>query len=918
MRTTLLLSAVAVLAPVLRAQTAASRSSLTLITQAEGVSEYRLPNGLRIILYPEPSKQTVTVNMTYLVGSAHEDYGETGAAHVLEHLMIKSSRRFPDIWRELSNRTGPGDWNATTWVDRTNFYETFSASNGDDLRWALEMEADRMVNARIERRFLASEMTVVRSEYEASESTPQAALQIRMRNTAFLWHSYGHPTLGTRSDIENMPIERLQRFYRIHYRPDNAVLAVSGRFDEKQVLGWITRHFGPIAKPAAPLGKRYTVEPPQEGERLVTLRRRAVKVNIAAAGYHLPPASHPESGALMILYGILTDGPYSRLHRTLLATAKAGAIHPEFEAFRERSWMTMAAESPVGSAVTPDELSRALESAIESTATSDPPTDEEVQRAKASWLKAFDESLDHPAEFGVAISEAVSWGDWRLFFLQRDWVRAATTEHVRQAAAKYLRSTNRTSGLLIASDNPAQAEIPLPPDIGSMLKGYTGDAPVQPGEAFDATPASIEARTVYRATPGGMKLALLSKKTRGATVNAAVVLRLGNAEALTGMRAAARLTVGLLMRGTQGKTGQQIQDELDRLKAKVEIRGATGTSVYAAISTTSANLPAVLRLVAEVLRQPALPEEDLEQLRRQLITSAESRAGDSFQAGFAHVLHAVTPHAAADPRSQWTPAEEIEMLKAVTIESVRRFHADFYGAGTGELAVVGQFDPAVISSLAADLFDGWRSRVPYVRIENRYVEVGPSRIEIDFPGQENATYVAAVTTPVHYNHADFVASWVGSWLLGMGSGNGRLMKRVRIQEGLSYGTNTWLNTTAATWPSPWVVFAICAPENLNKTEAIIREEIDLALRDGFTSKELEDGRKSWLATRHLDFSKDDVLVNLLSTVLSLNKTFAWHVDIDREATALTAAQVTAVLRQHFKPERLNVVRAGDLAKVGKQ
>ena len=889
----------------------------TPVTRVEGVAEYRLPNGLRIILYPEPSKQTVTVNMTYLAGSAQEDYGETGAAHLLEHLMVKGSTRFPGIWQELSNRTGPGDWNATTYVDRTNYFETFSAKDENDLRWALEMEADRMVHAKIEKRFLDLEMTVVRNEYEAGESSPLIALQARMRNTAFLWHSYGHPTIGARSDIENIPIERLQRFYRMYYRPDNAVLAVSGRFDEKRVLGWIVQYFAAITKPAAALPKRYTAEAAQEGERSVTLRRQGVKVSIVAAGYHLPAASHPESGAAMLLYGILTEGPYSRMHRALLATGKAGALKPEYEAFRERSWMLIAAESPADSPITPDELKIGLEAEIEGLAKGGGPTEEELGRAKASWLKSFGESLEEPARFGVAISEAISWGDWRLFFLQRDWVRAATVEQVRDVAAKYLQAANRTSGLLLASAKPVEVVIPPAPDSGSLLKSYKGDPLIQPGEAFDSTPANIESRTVYGTTPGGMKLAFLNKKTRGATVHAAVVLRIGNLEALTGMRGTARLTAALLMRGTVRRTGRQLQEELDRLRAKVNIRGAAGTAVIASISTTSENLPAVLGLVAEILREPALPEKDLAQLQQQAITAAESKSGDTYEAASAQLLHGVTPYPAADPRSQWTPAEEIQMLKAVTMESVRQFHGNLYGAGTSEFVAVGQYEAAAISKLAAQLFDGWRSRVPYSRIESPYVEAGPSRREIDFPGQENATYYAAVTTPIHYNHPDFVAAWVGTWLLGMGSGNGRLMKRVRIKEGLSYGTNAWLHGTGFTWPSPWVLFAICAPENLNRTEAVIGEEVEMALRDGFTEKELAEGRKTWIATRHLDFSKDDALVHFVSTALSLNKTFSWHVDIDREAVALTAAQVTAVMRKYLKPERLNVVRAGDLAKAGK-
>ncbi len=188
---------------------AALPAGVQQLTSVEGITEYRLANGLRVLLFPDPSKPTITVNVTVLVGSGSEGYGEKGMAHLLEHMVFKGTPRHPNIPKEL-NEHGARP-NGTTSFDRTNYYETFSASD-ENLHWALDMEADRLMNSFIARKDLDTEMTVVRNEWEASENFPQAVLQKRILAAAYEWHNYGHIVIGARSDIEKVPIERLQAF----------------------------------------------------------------------------------------------------------------------------------------------------------------------------------------------------------------------------------------------------------------------------------------------------------------------------------------------------------------------------------------------------------------------------------------------------------------------------------------------------------------------------------------------------------------------------------------------------------------------------------------------------------------------------------------------------------------------------------
>jgi zinc protease len=266
------------------------------------------------------------VNITYLVGSRHEGYGETGMAHLLEHLVFKGTPRHPNIPQELTERGASP--NGTTWYDRTNYFETFAATE-DNLEWALDLEADRMVNSFIAAEDLSSEMTVVRNEFESGENSPFRVLLQRMMSSMYLWHNYGKSTIGARADLENVPIERLQAFYRKYYQPDNAILVVAGRFDEERVRGMIEETFGVIPRPDRTGEMRiwptYTLDPVQDGERSVTLQRVGDQ-QMAAAGYHVAPGSHEDWAALDLLSFILTDAPSGRLHEALVASGQATSV----------------------------------------------------------------------------------------------------------------------------------------------------------------------------------------------------------------------------------------------------------------------------------------------------------------------------------------------------------------------------------------------------------------------------------------------------------------------------------------------------------------------------------------------------------------------------------------------------------------
>src|SRR5215475_3090851 len=262
-----------------------------------GITQYDFPNGLKVLLYPDSSQPKITVDVTYLVGSRHEGYGETGMAHLLEHMNFIETTNGRKVKDELVAHGA--NWNGTTSDDRTNYYETFTAGE-DNLKWALSLETDRMVNVRFTKQILDTEMTVVRNEFERGENNPASILSERVASTAYLWHNYGKSVIGSKDDIEKVPVNRLEAFYKKFYQPDDAVLVITGRIDETKTLQMVADSMGKLPRPTRVLDQTYTVEPPQGGERFVTLRRVGEGQNVMVA-FHAVSASHPGAPAIQVL-----------------------------------------------------------------------------------------------------------------------------------------------------------------------------------------------------------------------------------------------------------------------------------------------------------------------------------------------------------------------------------------------------------------------------------------------------------------------------------------------------------------------------------------------------------------------------------------------------------------------------------------
>ena len=877
------------------------------VVSLEGITEYAFPNGLHVLSFPDPSKPKVTVNVTYLVGSRHEGYGETGMAHLLEHLMFLQTKTRTNIKQELTDHGAV--MNGTTSWDRTNYFETVNATD-ENLRWALELEADRMVNTRMEKAILDKEMTVVRNEFEMGENNPTNVMFQRMLETAYLWHNYGHLPIGNRSDIENVPIARLAAFYQKYYQPDDAVLTIAGKFDEPKTLQWVAETLGRIPRPGRTLEITYTVEPAQDGERSVTLRRVG-DTQALAIMYHAPAASHPDAAALEVLAGVLGDIPSGRLYKSLVDNKKA--VQAAMQNLELHDPGVMVAFAILRQEQSMDEARQALIKTVEDLV-KEPPSKEEVERQKTRLLKQIDLEMTNTQSIALALSEVISAGDWRLLFYGRDELKKVTEQDVLRVAKAYLKPSNRTLGEFIPTKTPDRTEIGAAPDLASTLKNYKGGEAISQGEAFDPSPANIESRVIRAKLANGMRLVLLPKKNRGGTVNVQLGLRYGDEKSVFGKDAAAQLAGAVLMRGTKNKSRQQIQDEMDRLKAEISVNGSA-TTAGAGIQTVEANLPGALRLVAELLRQPSFPENEFEQVRQQRLAGLESAKSEPQALASLELSRHLRPYPRGDSRYVGTIEEQIEDVKKVTLDEARKFYTQFYGGSNSELVIVGQFDPAAIQKLAAELFGDWKSPSRFERVPLPYTKVDAVVRKIETPDKQNALLAGGMTTRLSLDDADYAAAMLANRIFG-GTFSSRIVHRIRDKEGLSYGVNSGFNVNGMDDGAIFAMSAICAPQNLPKVEAAFREELTRALKDGFTAEEVAAEKKAWLEQLTVQRTQDGSLASTLLARERFGRTMKFDQNMEAKVPTLAVEQVNDAFRRHVDLAALSFVKAGDFKKAG--
>lgn len=894
------------------------------VTTVEGITEYQFDNGARLLLFPEPSRPTISVNMTVLVGSRHEGYGEAGMAHLLEHLVFKGTPTFPEVPKAL--RDHGANFNGTTNVDRTNYFETLPATD-ENLDFAIHLECDRLVNSFIKREDLMSEFTVVRNEFENGENSPQRVLSQRVQAVAYEWHNYGKSTIGNRSDIERVPIDNLQDFYRRFYQPDNVVLIVTGKFEEAKALEIATKYLGSIPKPSRKLNSTYTEEPAQDGERTVILRRVG-KVGSVMAAYHMPAASHPDWAPLSILASVLSEDKVGRLDKRLVEPGIATSASAFADSTHDPGLFMFQAQPAEGKL---DETENILLGIAENLGTV-PFTAEEVERAKVRSKRGYENTISSAASMMQALSSASALGDWRLWFLQRDRLATVTADDVNRVANTYFKVHNRTVGKFVPVDEPQRLSIPAVESIAAVVKDYKGGEAVAAGEEFDPTPENIDARTKI-ATIDGIQVAMLPKKNRGDTVNMTLTLRYGNEESLMNLSTAAGMLPSMMMSGTKNYDRQALRQKMDDLGVRIGAGGGAGGGrrgggrggrggggggagqLSFSIEAKKESIGDGIKLLGEILRNPAFSEEEFEQMRAQSLAMMSQMTTDPAMLANNQLSRALSDYEKGDVRYARTVEESLEEIKELTLDRIVSVYQDQVSSAVGEVAIVGDFEPEVaLKEIGAALKD-WNTSTRYERIE-RTAKKGLTGTKGDIvtPDKANAVFLAGLSFPLNEESDEDIPLELGNFILGGGTLSSRLGDRIRQKEGLSYGVTSSISIPSRGDDARFTINAITNPMNIDAVETAAMEELQRFINDGPTETELADAKKAYLEARKIGRASDGSIAGQLASNLDLGRSFAYIAKEEKQIEALTTKDVQAAFKKYIDPKKLVIIRAGDFKK----
>ena len=886
----------------------ASSQSPKKISEIEGVTHYRLENGCQVLLFPVPSASSVTINMTVMVGSRHEGYGETGMAHLLEHMLFKGTPNHGDIDAELKKR-GALEVNGTTDSDRTNYFETLPATN-DNLDWAISMEADRLVNCFLRTKDLTSEMTVVRSEFERNENSPFQILKQRLLASAYDWHNYGKSTIGNKADIEHVPVERLRDFYRKYYCPDNAVLIVSGKFDAEKALASATKHFGSLSKTKIPLAKSHTTEPPQDGERIVYLNRPG-DVPIVGVGYHIPAVSHPDFAAVTVLSQILDDEPNGLLYKSLVKNKTASSIMADVIPGHDPGMLLAYAMADKGQSIS--EIQSRLTSTIQSIANNGV-SKRDVDRAVAQLYKQKEDDQTDPAQFAMTLSDWAAYGDWRLYFVVRDQITKVSTGDVKRVARQYLKKSNRTVAIFTPTADPDRSEVPNSPDLEKIVDSYKGSTGISAGEVFEPTPENIAARITRGKLRSGVKYALLPRKTRGDRFHINLTLRYGTIKTLNDPKliAASELLAELLTTGTASLSYEKLQDRMTELKCEISTEGSPGELSFF-ISGRKENLEATLALLHDILRNPSLSKDELMFLQTESVVQYDSmKSLPNFLASIetSKRLTPVTPgnfHYVPDAN------ELINRIHSVDIAAIKTLYNDFLSGAHGELTAVGAHDNEVMLEKFNLMLANWKSNQAYERIPQPYFESKTESVTIETPGKSNAILIFGANLRCQSDDPEWAALQTAADILGGPSMTSRLMARVRENEGLSYGVGCDFTTEPLDGTGLLYLYAITSPANKDKLLKTVDQELTRFIENGVTQKEVDDSRTSYLNMMEEDLSDSVQLLDILHNYQANGRDESFLKKRITNMKNLTVKDVNLAAKKLLNDKKLVTVAAGDFA-----
>lgn len=895
----------------------------THVKTVGSIDEYTLTsNGLQVLLLPEHSSPTLTFMVTYRVGSKNEVTGTTGATHILEHLMFKGTtqrdRSKGNNVDQLLERTG-AKYNATTWLDRTNYYENLAS---EQLAAVADMEADRMRNLLLRDEDRRPEMTVVRNEFERGENSPIQSLYKEIYQAAFVAHPYHHSTIGHRSDIEKVSIEKLREFYNTFYWPDNATVSIIGDFQPDEALAIVKKSFGVYPRSPKPIPAVYTEEPAQTGARRVIVKR-AGQLGVVAIAHKIPAATHPDYAAVTLLSAILADGKNSRLYKAVTDKNLSTGVDADTGFNSDPTVHILFA--PLAPGVKHIDVEKAITQEVERLKR-DGVTAGELKAAVAKTLA--DAAFKRDGSFAVAgnLNECIAAGDWSLFYSLDEATQRVSVADIKRVANSYLNDDQSTTGWFVPTGS-----------IGATATQAAKSSALPSSGPYYYRPPGVEAPGVTVATAAGAAAGagLVAKIAPNARVNKiagidviaypmgvkdVVTLRAtlpaGRALAGSGNPSIPMLTGMLLDQGTRKQDKFAIAEKLEAVGASIHFRVGVDVLEVSAKSLKK-DAPLVLNLIAEQLREPAFSAAEFAKAKKQYagalqrrLESTDFRATDAFSRAV---------YLDAHPNRNPVSADLLAAIEAAKLEDVKTFYKTNYGPAHMTLVLTGDLDMSTLQAAVKQAFSGWAGGASVVRSAKAAVSHTPKEKRVQEVAMADKTSVSVVlgqASGLRYSDPDYQALRLATAILGSGF-TGRLMANVRDKEGLTYGVDASLANDMFN-DGDWKISASFAPDLLEKGIASTKRQLDRWYEAGVTPDEIESRKSNLIGSFKVNLATTDGMADTLLAAVNRGYDVNWLDDFPVKINAISAEQVNGVIKKYLKPADMVLIKAGTLPAAQKQ
>jgi zinc protease len=913
---------------------------IEFVAEEEGVREFALANGMKLLLAENRVAPVATLMVLYRVGSRNEAVGHTGSTHLLEHMLFKGTPTFNKERRTQVAATLQkvgADFNATTWYDRTNYFETVPS---DALELAVHLEADRMRNSFIADEDRRSEMTVVRNELERGQNEPTMVLDEAVYATAFREHPYHHPTIGWRSDVENVPTARLKEFYDTFYHPNNATVIVVGDFEESGTLELIQTYFGAVPASSSPIPEVYTEEPRQQGERRLVVRRAGelplVQVAFrtpAALGQDTvlsnaelarraaaPPASN-DIYPLAVLSALLANGVTSRLYQALVETGLAVSVDARVDQFRDPGLFSIYATAA------PDVEAARVEEVIhaELARASEELKAEEVEKAKRQIAAQVAYERDGTHNVASQMSEAEAVADWRFYNSYAKSVARVTTEDVRRAAAAYFKEDARTVGHFIpkaggangsdnsnGADGSASLKRALRPhgfkfhhDPLAESCGEGGAAAA--GSANPSGAGGLASRVAREELSSGAALLVLENRSTP-TVSLYGSLRAGSYFEPKDKPGLAGITAEMLKRGTRRRGKLELAGALEQVGADVEF-DADAFAVRISARSLAQDFPALVSTLAEMLREPSFPEDELDKLKQQTVAAIREQQSDTRRRAYERLTQTLFDE--SNPFYTHAGERLVESVGSITVEDVRGFYEKLYGGRSLILSAAGDVRAREALRVMREAFEGFEGPEDVdVNVSDPEPGEGSRREFVIVKDKANVDVLLGSAAPLRRDAADYYAAVLANRALGESTLSSRLGLQVRDVEGLTYGIASRFRapTLAA---GPWYIAVSVNPSNIERAIDSALKVLREYVEHGISPEELEDEKSSAVGSFKVSLSTNGGLAAALWNAEFYRLGLDYVDRYPQLIRAVRTEEVNAAIRKYFRPDHLTVVIAGD-------